>query len=170
MPEDAPRYNNLAAVAVLAAPDWATPDMRQWAAAHPRPAAEPYYSLYVPDSDEEWEPAGSDVSGMTDVQRPTASVGSDAGTCGAQEQQQEQQGATADSIDAAAAAAVTAAEEEASADTAVPAPAGEGALPPIRVRVPAAASRKENAEHNSPGRHSKRSRKGGAVEGDAAAE
>lgn len=37
MPDDAERYNNLAAVAVLTAPDWASPNMRQFAAAHPRP-------------------------------------------------------------------------------------------------------------------------------------
>jgi hypothetical protein len=38
MPEGAERYNNLGAVAVLTAPDWATPAMRQFAAAHPRPS------------------------------------------------------------------------------------------------------------------------------------
>lgn len=37
MPDEAERYNNLAAVAVLTGPDWATPNFRQFAAAHPRP-------------------------------------------------------------------------------------------------------------------------------------
>ncbi len=36
MPDDTERYNNLAAVAVLTGPGWATPDMQQYAAAHPR--------------------------------------------------------------------------------------------------------------------------------------
>ncbi|KAL4428044.1 hypothetical protein ABPG75_002133 [Micractinium tetrahymenae] len=97
MPDDAERYNNLAAVAVLTAPDWATPNMRQYAAAHPRPEAQPYYELTVPDSDEEYEPASADASGMTGVERdtasglagPTLSTASDAGT--AQHAQQEQQ-------------------------------------------------------------------------------
>ena len=42
VPADAPRYNNLAAVAVLAAPDYDAPTMTQFAAVQPRPAAEPY--------------------------------------------------------------------------------------------------------------------------------
>ena len=37
VPDGADRYNNLAAVAVLTPPLWHTPDMRQYAAAHPRP-------------------------------------------------------------------------------------------------------------------------------------
>lgn len=36
MPDDTERYQNLAAVAVLMGPEWATPRMQQYAAAHPR--------------------------------------------------------------------------------------------------------------------------------------
>ncbi|PSC75899.1 Serine threonine-phosphatase 7 [Micractinium conductrix] len=93
MPEEAERYQNLAAVAVLTAPDWATPDMRQFAAAHPRPEAQPYYDLFVPDSDEEFEPAASTASGMTGVERegPAASTRSCGGTGNAEGEEVEQQ-------------------------------------------------------------------------------
>lgn len=188
MPEDAERYNNLAAVAVLTAPDWATPDMRQFAAAHPRPEAQPYYSLYVADSDEEWEPAASDASGMTDVQRPSASTVSDAGDSFQQQQQQEAAATVeVDSIASAGATATAAAEEDVSADTGVmehgPAEAAPGAaaeprgdaavLPRIRVRDPSGSggvgSKKENTPTaNSPSAH-KRSRKAAAAAAAAAA-
>lgn len=93
IPEEAERYNNMAAVAVLTGPDWDTPYMRQYAAAHPRPEAKPYYDLYVPDSDEEFELAPMDASGMTGVERdaaPTLSVASDAGTSRQQREEQEE--------------------------------------------------------------------------------
>lgn len=69
IPEEAERYRNKAAVAVLRAPDYATPDMRTFEAVHPRPTASPFYDLLVPDSDEEYEPAPSTASGMTDVRQ-----------------------------------------------------------------------------------------------------
>jgi len=47
------RFNNLAAVAVLQAPDWATPVMKQYSAVLPRPEAAPFYDLCLPDSDDE---------------------------------------------------------------------------------------------------------------------
>ena len=191
MPEEAERYQNLAAVAVLRAPDWATPVMRQFAAAHPRPEAQPYYSLYVPDSDEEWEPAASDASGMTDVQRPVASTASDAATFRGQGEQEG--GAAAAEVDSAgatgaAAAAAAAAEEDQSADTGVAADgtaaasaaaaAAEGsedaALPHVRVRDASSSgvggSSKENATDNSPSARGKRSRKATATAASAAAD
>ncbi|EFN58373.1 hypothetical protein CHLNCDRAFT_20762 [Chlorella variabilis] len=148
MPEEAERYNNLAAVAVLMAPDWATPTMRQFAAAHPRPEAQPYYDLYVPDSDEEFEPAASSASGMTDVERPSASTMSVASGAGTSQQPPLQQlpTAEADSMEAAGAAATPAAQETSSKseETAVVAMAeavGEGSSrsrPPIQpIRVAA---------------------------------
>jgi serine/threonine-protein phosphatase 5 len=68
---DLDRYKNKAAVAVLTKErgDYTEPEMMSYEAVLPRPAAEPYYDLAVPDSDEEWEPAASDASGMTDVVR-----------------------------------------------------------------------------------------------------
>lgn len=42
-PEDDTRYCNLAAVAVLKAPDWCTPEMLQYEAVLPRPAACAFY-------------------------------------------------------------------------------------------------------------------------------
>ena len=71
--EASERYNNKAAVAVLSAPDWATPEMRVFEAVHPRPQASPFYDVCaVVDSDEEYEPAPSNASGLTDVQREHA--------------------------------------------------------------------------------------------------
>jgi serine/threonine-protein phosphatase 5 len=67
LPDDAERYRNKAAVAILSAPDFATPVMKQFEAALPRPEATPYYDLFVNDSDEEYEAAPSTASGMTDV-------------------------------------------------------------------------------------------------------
>lgn len=64
---DVERYNNKAAVVVLTAPDYSSPNIKQYEAVLPRPKATPYYDLDVPDSDEEYEKAGSDVSGMSDV-------------------------------------------------------------------------------------------------------
>jgi serine/threonine-protein phosphatase 5 len=177
MPEDTERYNNLAAVAVLTGPDWATPNMQQYAAAHPRPEAQPYYELWVPDSDEEWEPAASDASGMTDVQRPTASVASDAATF--QEDTQAAAAAASGEIDslqagsaavaAAAAAAAAAADEDVSADTGV-ALEGAGASAPalLKVHLPGAAAGgggKQEHECSSPSR--KRSRRQQAAAGQA---
>mmetsp|Transcript_2159 Transcript_2159/g.6377 ORF Transcript_2159/g.6377 Transcript_2159/m.6377 type:complete len:379 (-) Transcript_2159:210-1346(-) len=49
------RFNNLAAVAVLSGPDFATPVMKQFAAVKPRPMSEPFYDLGMADSDEEFE-------------------------------------------------------------------------------------------------------------------
>ena len=69
IPEAAQRYRNRAAVAVLSGPGWAEPDMRVYEAAAPRPEAAPFYNLLVYDSDEDWEPAASDASGMTGVVR-----------------------------------------------------------------------------------------------------
>ena len=79
MADGATRYRNKAAVAVLTAPDYATPEMRQYEAVLPRPAAEPYYDLFVGDSDEEYDPAASDVSGMTDVRGERAGAHSGGG-------------------------------------------------------------------------------------------
>ncbi|GLC44111.1 hypothetical protein PLESTB_000927800 [Pleodorina starrii] len=54
------RYENLAAVAVLSAPDYATPNMRTFAAVKPRPKADAYYDFEACcDSDTEL-PAGSE--------------------------------------------------------------------------------------------------------------
>lgn len=48
-PEEETRYCNLAAVAVLSSPDWATPEMVQYAAVLPRPPAVAFYDyLYIP--------------------------------------------------------------------------------------------------------------------------
>ena len=67
MAQDAKRYCNKAAVAVLTGPDYDTPTMKQYEAVHPRPEGKPYYDLFVNDSDEELEVVPSTVSGMTDV-------------------------------------------------------------------------------------------------------
>lgn len=67
MADDAQRYKNKGAVAILSAPDYSNPKMEQYNAVLPRPPATPYYDLQVNDSDEEFEPPGSTVSGMTDV-------------------------------------------------------------------------------------------------------
>ena len=67
MADDALRYKNKGAVAVLSAPEYNTPAMTQYEAVLPRPEAKPYYDLYVNDSDEELEVVPSTVSGMTDV-------------------------------------------------------------------------------------------------------
>ena len=65
-----PRFRNKAAVAVLTKNgDFAEPEMSIFEAVLPRPDAQPYYSLAIPDSDEEYEPAASDLSGMTGVSR-----------------------------------------------------------------------------------------------------
>jgi hypothetical protein len=60
--QDAPeeeRYNNLGAVAVLASPDWSTPEFTTFAAVKPRPASLPYYDYQVAcDSGEEWGTGG----------------------------------------------------------------------------------------------------------------
>lgn len=61
------RYQNIAAVVVLNAPEYSTAEIKQYKAVLPRPKATPYYDLDVPDSDEEYEKAGSEVSGMSDV-------------------------------------------------------------------------------------------------------
>lgn len=122
--------------------------------APPAAQAQPYYELTVPDSDEEYEPASADASGMTGVERdtasglagPTLSTASDAGTAqhehgeveqraqqdgqlaaaAAQQQEQEQQQAPAAAHEAAAGGTTS------SAGTAVPpapaaAPAGADA-------------------------------------------
>ena len=67
LPDDTPRFRNKAAVAVLTFPDYCTPKIRQFEAQIPRPEAQPYYDLYVNDSDEEFEGVPSTASGMTDV-------------------------------------------------------------------------------------------------------
>lgn len=79
--------------------------------------AQPYYELTVPDSDEEYEPASADASGMTGVERdtasgqagPTLSTASDAGTAKhakqGQEEVEQQAVAQQDGQPAAAAAA-----------------------------------------------------------------
>ena len=64
---DSKRYENKAAVVILNSPDYSSPEIKQYEAVLPRPKATPYYDLEVPDSDEEYEKAGSDVSGMSDV-------------------------------------------------------------------------------------------------------
>lgn len=64
---DTQRYENKAAVIVLSGPEYSTPEIKQYEAILPRPKATPYYDLDVPDSDEEYEKMGSDVSGMSDV-------------------------------------------------------------------------------------------------------
>lgn len=69
MAQDAKRYCNKAAVAVLTAPDYDSPNMKQYEAVLPRPEATPYYDLFVNDSDEELEVVPSTVSGMTDVKQ-----------------------------------------------------------------------------------------------------
>ena len=220
MPEDTERYQNLAAVALLTGPDWSTPKMQQYAAAHPRcvrgtwgsrtgdarqhgmavnvclhsaqpcrtsttcprpcsarrrPEAQPYYELWVPDSDEEWEPAASDASGMTDVQRPTASVASDAATFQDDAQAAAATGGEIDSLQAgstaaAAAAAAAAAEEDVSADTGVALEGAGASVPaPLKVRLPApaAASGKQEHECSSPSRKRSR-RQQSAADKDAA--
>lgn len=47
------RYNNVAAVLRLSGPDYVTPHVISFGAVHPRPEAECFYDLGVPDSDEE---------------------------------------------------------------------------------------------------------------------
>lgn len=48
-PEEDQRYLNRAAVAVLKAPDWCTPQMLQYEAVLPRPPAVAFYDyLYLP--------------------------------------------------------------------------------------------------------------------------
>ncbi|KXZ48137.1 hypothetical protein GPECTOR_30g233 [Gonium pectorale] len=69
------RYDNLAAVAVLSAPDFATPVMRTFEAVKPRPKADPYYDFAAScDSDTEAPAAGDGASGS---EGPSA-AGSDA--------------------------------------------------------------------------------------------
>lgn len=68
MAEEVQRYHNKGAVAVLSAPGYHTPVMKQYEAVLPRPKAQPYYELYVNDSDEEFELADpGTASAMTDV-------------------------------------------------------------------------------------------------------
>eukprot|EP00803_Ostreobium_quekettii_P007746 evm.model.scf_1668.1 EVM.evm.TU.scf_1668.1 scf_1668:79-3299(+) len=64
------RYHNQGAVAVLTAPTYAVPEIKQFSAVLPRPDAQPYYDISaVPESDEELPPfdgtsqAGSDAGG-----------------------------------------------------------------------------------------------------------
>jgi serine/threonine-protein phosphatase 5 len=97
----AARYGNKGAVAVLRGPGYATPSMAQYGAA-PRPPAAPFYDLGVADSDEEFEPAADDASGMTGVR----------------------------AADAAAAAAGGEEEEEEGAEAAVEQPVGSGGEAP----------------------------------------
>lgn len=90
--------------------------------------AQPYYDLYVPDSDEEFEPAPSTASGMTDVERPSASTLSTASDAATQAQQQDAQAAAeVDSVAGVQAAGTAAAQETSnkSEETAV-ADLGEG--------------------------------------------
>jgi hypothetical protein len=109
--------------------------------------AQPYYDLYVPDSDEEYEPANSGASGMTDVEReqhPAGSAlsegGSDAGTSRLHEEAAAATAADADSTDAAAAAAAAVQETSSkSEETAVDAGAEEGGSGAAAVAAGAAA-------------------------------
>ena len=91
--------------------------------------AQPYYDLYVPDSDEEYEPANSAASGMTDVEReqhPAGSALSEGGTSRLPEAAAT--AADADSADGAAATSAAAVQETSSKseETAVDAGAEEG--------------------------------------------
>ena len=67
MSPDVSRHHNKAAVVLLNAPEYSTPTMRQYEAILPRPQATPYYDIDVPDSDEEFEKLGSEMSGMSDT-------------------------------------------------------------------------------------------------------
>lgn len=69
MADEANRYRNKAAVAILSGPGYDDPNLVQYEAVLPRPEARPYYDLFVNDSDEEFEPVPSTASGMTDVKR-----------------------------------------------------------------------------------------------------
>lgn len=84
--EQANRYQNKAAIAVLSSPNWSNPEMRQYEAVLPRPEATPYYDLGVPDSDEEYEPAASDLSGMTDVKAERLAAAKDDAVAGGEDE------------------------------------------------------------------------------------
>lgn len=75
MADDTRRFRNKGAVAVLSAPTYTEPVMKQFEAVLPRPDAVPYYDLHVGDSDDEpFEPAASEMSGMTDVRAERAEL------------------------------------------------------------------------------------------------
>lgn len=103
---------------------------------HARLQAQPYYELTVPDSDEEFEPASADASGMTGVERdtasglagPTLSTASDA--CTAQQEQQEEveQRAVAQQEEEAEAAAAQQPEEQQQQAAAEPTQAAAGGV------------------------------------------
>eukprot|EP00887_Chlorella_sp_A99_P001912 scaffold18.g1912.t1 len=162
IPEEAERYRNKAAVAVLRAPDYATPDMRTFEAVHPRPTASPFYDLLVPDSDEEYEPAPSTASGMTDVRQERT------------EQAGGGEGAVDGPADAAAPAAPVLDEGEGAqkaqqgSSDAVSEPPGDGlAGAAAAAKAPAPAPAAKPAAHRAPAASQKKGRGGGKVK-DAA--
>ena len=55
------RSNNLGAVAVLSGPNWTTPRFVTYQAMLPRPAAQPYYEIDRPGSDDEGPEVGGGV-------------------------------------------------------------------------------------------------------------
>lgn len=75
------RYDNLGAVLRLSAPDYTQPAVLQFSASLPRPQAECFYDLGVPDSDEEIELGGyaSDMSGASSLGGSDASGASSGG-------------------------------------------------------------------------------------------
>ena len=147
--EQADRYRNKAAVAVLSAPDFGVPRMVQFEADMPRPAAAPYYDLAVPDSDEEFEPAASDLSGMTGVTHDVADSDDAAGGTA------QGPGECESTLPAPAAAAAAAAAAEASVDGV--AEAVEAAeLPPTEAAPPPEEAAEGEAELPRRGRDAKR--------------
>jgi serine/threonine-protein phosphatase 5 len=147
----AARYGNKGAVAVLRGPGYATPSMAQYGAA-PRPPATPFYDLGVADSDEEFELAADDASGMTDVraadaaaaaaaaageeeeegaeaavEQPVAGGEEAAAPAPAAEEEEEEEAKPADAAPPTAGEAEAEAVEPADADEAPPPAAGEGA-------------------------------------------
>jgi len=119
--------------------------MVQFEADMPRPDAAPYYDLAVPDSDEEYEPAASDLSGMTGVSRDVADSDDAAGGAAAQGTEE-----CVSSLPAAAAAEASV-EGVTEAAKAQELPPMEAAVPPLE-----AAAEGDEAEPQRRGRDAKR--------------
>lgn len=110
--DESERCHNRAAVAVLSAPDYVEPRMVQFDADLPRPEAQPYYALDLPGSDEEYEPASSDASGMTSISdcSTAAAVRSEAFDVSVVEQPPQTDGCTLDMLKASSCHSATVVE------------------------------------------------------------
>jgi hypothetical protein len=121
--------------------------------------AQPYYDLYVPDSDEEFEPAPSTASGMTDVERPSASTLSTASDA-ATEQQAAAEVDSVAGVEAAGEAAAAAQETSNKSEETAVADLGEGSsrraaavqLPAVAAAAAAAAVQQQQQKGSKRGR------------------